>query len=231
MENKGKDFYTVLKKYNRTLWAVVIIAAIAIGFSAFQAISIYDKSTKNLYGISEKGNMVPMTKLEDVEGQKIQAKANIEHFINQYYELDGYTMKRKRERVFWLVGEQPTQIIKDRASKGYFDMFLSMQGLTQTAYLLQNTLQLSDKPPYQASFIVRIKRINAGQEENYNAKVNLEMVETNRNYPFNPYGLLITKFSEDLEKVTSEDIKETLKKDEDSSNAVINQNPKTNGTK
>lgn len=226
----GMDFYAVLKKYNKTLWAVVIIGIVVIFASAYQVISVYQMSSNNIYGISESGNMVPLKKLENEEGKRIQAKANIEYFVSQYYDLDSYSMKRKRERVYWLVGEQPTKVIKDRASKGYFDLFMTMQGLKQSAYILQNTLQLSNQPPYNASFVVRITRVNGDQEEYYNAKVNMTLVETNRNYPYNPYGFLITNFTEDLEKIAKTDkIDEELKNDVNTSNEAINQNPKENG--
>ncbi|AQX03716.1 hypothetical protein KRE40_18550 [Elizabethkingia meningoseptica] len=226
----GMDFYAVLKKYNKTLWAVVIIGIVVIFASAYQVISVYQMSSNNIYGISESGNMVPLKKLENEEGKRIQAKADIEYFVSQYYDLDSYSMKRKRERVYWLVGEQPTKVIKDRASKGYFDLFMTMQGLKQSAYILQNTLQLSNQPPYNASFVVRITRVNGDQEEYYNAKVNMTLVETNRNYPYNPYGFLITNFTEDLEKIAKTDkIDEELKNDVNTSNEAINQNPKENG--
>jgi hypothetical protein len=226
----GMDFYAVLKKYNKTLWAVVIIGVVVIFASAYQVISVYQMSSNNIYGISESGNMVPLKKLENEEGKRIQAKADIEYFVSQYYDLDSYSMKRKRERVYWLVGEQPTKVIKDRASKGYFDLFMTMQGLKQSAYILQNTLQLSNQPPYNASFVVRITRVNGDQEEYYNAKVNMTLVETNRNYPYNPYGFLITNFTEDLEKIAKTDkIDEELKNDVNTSNEAINQNPKENG--
>ncbi len=224
------DFYAVLKKYNKTLWAVVIIGVVVIFASAYQVISVYQMSSNNIYGISESGNMVPLKKLENEEGKRIQAKADIEYFVSQYYDLDSYSMKRKRERVYWLVGEQPTKVIKDRASKGYFDLFMTMQGLKQSAYILQNTLLLSNQPPYNASFVVRITRVNGDQEEYYNAKVNMTLVETNRNYPYNPYGFLITNFTEDLEKIAKTDkIDEELKNDVNTSNEAINQNPKENG--
>ncbi|MCT3649877.1 hypothetical protein HZQ28_18035 [Elizabethkingia anophelis] len=226
----GMDFYAVLKKYNKTLWAVVIIGVVVIFASAYQVISVYQMSSNNIYGISESGNMVPLKKLENEEGKRIQAKADIEYFVSQYYDLDSYSMKRKRERVYWLVGEQPTKVIKDRASKGYFDLFMTMQGLKQSAYILQNTLLLSNQPPYNASFVVRITRVNGDQEEYYNAKVNMTLVETNRNYPYNPYGFLITNFTEDLEKIAKTDkIDEELKNDVNTSNEAINQNPKENG--
>jgi hypothetical protein len=42
---------------------------------------------KRVYGIDNKGNLVPLNKLDDEEGRRIQARANIEYFVNNYYEL------------------------------------------------------------------------------------------------------------------------------------------------
>lgn len=58
--------------------------------SAYQVISVYQMSSNNIYGISESGNMVPLKKLENEEGKRIQAKADIEYFVSQYYDLDSY---------------------------------------------------------------------------------------------------------------------------------------------
>lgn len=229
MESRGKDFYSALKKNSRNVWAVTLIAGIAILAMAYLTTNVYSESMDRVYGIEKNGNMVPLNKLDDDEGRRIQARANIEYFVSQYYELDAYTMKRKKERVMWLVGNQPTEIIKNRANSGYFDKFLSIPGLVQKAYILENTLRMTETPPYQASFVVRIKRINGGNELNYNSNVTMELTESKKNYPFNPYGFLITNFTEDLENVSSENLEEKLKQDEEESNKVINQNPADNG--
>ena len=161
------------------------------------------------------------------EANLIQAKANIEYFVQLYYTLDAYSMKQKRERVLWLVGEQPKAIIRDRAKKGYFDEFLSIAGLTQNAEILQHTLKINDEAPYQASFVVRIQRINGGIVENYNNNITLTMDRVNRNYPYNPYGLLITQFSENLTRAEIKKTEEDL--DLKQSEEAINQNPKEDG--
>ncbi|CAM3261563.1 VirB8/TrbF family protein [Elizabethkingia anophelis] len=228
-ESRGRDFYSALKKNNRIVWAVVIIAVIAIIANSYQTLSIYSQSMKRVYGIDSKGNLVPLNKLDDEEGRRIQARANIEYFVNNYYELDAYTMKKKKEKVMWLIGSQPLEIIKNRANSGYFDKFLSMPGLVQKASILQNTFQMTDTPPYQASFVVRIRRINGDNELYYNSNVRMTLQESSKNYPYNPYGFLITNFSEDLETVPKENLDETLKKDEAESDKVINQNPAENG--
>ena len=136
-------------------------------------------------------------------------------------------MKRKRERVLWLVGDQPTLIVKDRANKGYFDEFLSIAGLTQNAEILQQTLKITKEAPYTAEFVVRIQRVNGGVSQFYNSTIQLTMQRVNRNFPYNPYGLLITQFSENLQKVDvkSEPAVEEIKASEEETN----QNPKENG--
>lgn len=227
MKNLGEDFYTALRKNNRAVITIAIIAGLSI-ISAFAfAFMVYKNSTENIYAINEKSELVPLKKRDLKDANLIQAKANIEYFVQLYYTLDAYSMKQKRERVLWLVGEQPKSIIRDRAKKGYFDEFLSIAGLTQNAEILQHTLKINDEAPYQASFVVRIQRINGGIVENYNNNITLTMDRVNRNYPYNPYGLLITQFSENLTRAEIKKTEEDL--DLKQSEEAINQNPKEDG--
>lgn len=223
----GEDFFTVLKKNNTTVWVVGCIAILSILGSLFFAYTVYKDSTNNIYSINEKGELIPLKKLDIQNADLIQAKANLELFIDQYYNLDALSMKRKRERVLWLVGQQPSLIVKDRASKGYFDEFLSIAGLTQNAEILQQTLKISKDAPYTAEFVVRIQRINGGVSEFYNSTIKIKMERVNRNFPYNPYGLLITQFSESLQKVDykSEPAIDEVKESEE----ALNQNPKEYG--
>jgi hypothetical protein len=223
----GEDFFTVLKKNNTTVWVVGFVAILSILGSLFFAFSVYKDSTNNIYSINEKGELIPLKKLDIQNADLIQAKANLELFVDQYYNLDAYSMKRKRERVLWLVGDQPTLIVKDRTNKGYFDEFLSIAGLTQNAEILQQTLKITKEAPYTAEFVVRIQRINGGVSEFYNSTIKLKMERVNRNFPYNPYGLLITQFSESLQKVDvkSEPAVEEVKASEEETN----QNPKEYG--
>lgn len=226
----GENFYTILKKNNITVWIVSVVAVIVMIGSLLFSWMVYQQSTQNIYTISNNGELIPLRMLDEKQADQIQAKANIEYFISQYYNLDAYSMKTKRERVYWLLGKQPTQIIKDRANKGYFDNFLSMAGLTQNAQLMQNSLQISKESPYTATFKVRIQRVNGGISEWYNSNITLQMERVNRNYPYNPYGLLITQFSESLEKIADPNSDEQ-KEEEKASDEIINQNPTTDESK
>lgn len=202
---KGKDIYSALKKNNIAVISIATISLISVLAMCYTTFAIYKESQKNIYAISETGNLVPLTKLEDKEDKIKQVKANLDYFVSLYYDLDAYTMKDKKEKLYWLVGTQPTAIMKDRDRKGYFNKFLSINGLTQHAKINQKTWRLSGyDAPYTVSFEVFVTVINGNTIENYVNSVSVVVEETNRNYPFNPYGLLITKLSENLQKVKVE---------------------------
>lgn len=221
----GENFYTTLKKNNIAVWVITLFCAlISIGSLSF-ALYVYKQSNNNLFAINTQGELVPLKRLDEAKDKQIEAKANIEYFIKLYYNLNAYNMKENREKVFWLVGKQPTEIIKKRAQKGYFDAFLSIAGLNQNAQILYNTLNISTAEPYTAEVTVRIQRINGNVIENYNSLMKFKLERVNRNYPYNPYGLLITYFSEELIKLDDtqkQELEENIIQSENS----VNQNPK-----
>ncbi|UTG66822.1 hypothetical protein J2O02_18320 (plasmid) [Elizabethkingia anophelis] len=223
--NLGENLYTALKKNNSTTKIVTICSSLVTIAALAFSFMVYKESSSNIFGVTNKGDLIPLSKIEGKEAEIIQAKANISYFVENYYSLNAYNMKTKREKVYWLVGKQPTEIIKDRATKGYFDNFLTVQGLQQNARILEQTLNVSSTYPYHASFVVRIERTNSGVTEYYNNTVNMVMEKVNRNYPYNPFGFLITQFSESLERITdpNTDAEKAIIKQSDEE---INQNPK-----
>lgn len=198
----GKDIYSELKKNTRTVWGIVIVAIIAILSMLFLAFSIYSDSTNKIFTVNNKGDLIPLS-LVSQKADKIKViKANAEYFTKQFYDLDQYSLKDKKERALWLVGEQPTKIIKDKDNKGYYNDFLSLNGLVQRAEILPDSWEVSnvDENP-TVKFAVMVKRINGKNEDFYRSDVELRMTKVNINYPYNPFGYLITNFVESLTKI------------------------------
>lgn len=217
----GNDIYNILKKNNTTVWITVASATLISIASLFMALSVYKQSQKNIYAINTNGEMVPLKRLEEKEDRLKEIQANLDYFVSLYYDLDGYTMKGKKEKVLWLVGKQPTEIIKDRDKKGYFNTFLSITGLVQHAEINQKSWKFSSyDAPYTVKFSTTIVRINEKSKEYYNCDLIVTLEEVNRNYPYNPYGLLITSLSENLTKIKSEE-EVLISKEND---GIINQN-------
>lgn len=208
MENKnsvvGKNIYSELRKNNRTVWGVVIVAIVAIASMLYFALYVYGDAGNKLYTINSKGDIIPLSLVSSKKDKVKQVQASTEYFVRQFYDLDQYSINEKKENVLWLVGEQPTKIIKDKANKGYYSNFMSINGLVQKVEVLNDTWNISniDSNP-NVSVSLLVKRINGTNEEFFRADIELRMAKVNINYPYNPFGLLITNFTERLSKVTA----------------------------
>lgn len=208
MEDKkltvGKNIYSELRKNNRTVWGVVIVAVVAIFSMLYFALYVYSDAGNKLYTINNKGDLIPLSLVSAKKDKVKQVQGATEFFVRQFYDLDQYSINEKKENVLWLVGEQPTKIIKDKANKGYYSNFMTINGLVQKVEILNDTWNISniDSNP-NVSVSLLVKRINGTNEEFFRADIELRMAKANINYPYNPFGFLITNFTEKLSKVTA----------------------------
>lgn len=200
----GKDIYSELKKNSRVVWGVVTVSIISIVAVLYLALVIYSDSTSKIFTVNNTGDLIPLSLISEKNDKVKVIKANADYFTKQFYDLDQYSIKEKKENVLWLVGEQPTNLIKDKDRKGYYSNFLSINGLVQKSEILPNSWRIDniDGNP-NVSFSVLVKRINGTVEDYFQADVQLRMTKVNINYPYNPFGYLITNFTESLSKVNA----------------------------
>lgn len=200
----GKDIYSELKKNNRTVWGVVIVSIISIAAMLYFALYVYNDAGNKLYTINNRGDLIPLSLVSEKKDKIKQVQGATEYFVRQFYDLDQYSINEKKENVLWLVGEQPTKIIKDKANKGYYSNFMTINGLVQKVEVLNDTWNISniDSNP-NVSVSLLVKRINGNNEDYFRADIELRMAKSNINYPYNPFGFLITNFSERLSKVAA----------------------------
>ena len=200
----GKDIYSELKKNSRVVWGVVAVSIISIVAVLYLALVIYSDSTSKIFTVNNTGDLIPLSLISEKNDKVKVIKANADYFTKQFYDLDQYSIKEKKENVLWLVGEQPTNLIKDKDRKGYYSNFLSINGLVQKSEILSNSWRIDnvDGNP-NVSFSVLVKRINGTVEDYFQADIQLRMTKVNINYPYNPFGYLITNFTESLSKVNA----------------------------
>lgn len=204
-ENKiavGKNIYSEMKKNTMIVWGVVLVAIISIVSMLFFAMYVYNDAGNKLYTINNKGDLIPLSLVSAKKDKIKQIQGATEYFVRQFYDLDQYSITDKKENVLWLVGEQPTRVIKDKANKGYYSNFMTINGLVQKVEVMNDTWNISnvdENPNVYVSLLV--KRINGTNEEYFRADIDLRMAKTNISYPYNPFGFLITNYTEKLSKV------------------------------
>lgn len=221
----GKDIYSELKRNTRVVWGVVITAIISIVSMLFFAMYVYNDAGNKLYTINNKGDLIPLSLVSDRKDKVKQIQGATEYFVRQFYDLDQYSITDKKENVLWLVGEQPTKVIKDKANKGYYANFMTINGLVQKVQIMNDTWNISnidENPNVYVSLLV--KRINGTNEEYFRADIDLRMAKTNINYPYNPFGFLITNYTERLSKVAPPTEEQVMIED----SLKVNNKPKVN---
>lgn len=198
----GKNIYSDLNKNRRAVWSVLFIAAISIIAMTYFSLVVYSDSTSKIYTINNRGDLIPLS-LVDEQKDKIKViQSNAEYFAKHLYELDQYNLKDKKEKLLWLIDKQPTAIIKDKERKNYYSNFLSINGLIQKVEISPDSWEISEVEENPiVNFSVIIKRINGNNEEFFKGDIKLRMTKVHINYPFNPFGYLITNFEESLSRI------------------------------
>ena len=229
MEDKkimvGKNIYSELRKNNRTVWGVILVSIVSIGSMLYFALYVYQDAGSKLYTINNKGDLIPLSLVDGKKDKVKQVQGATEFFVRQFFDLDQYSINDKKENVLWLVGEQPTKVIKDKANKGYYSNFMTINGLVQKVEIMNDTWSISDidsNPNVSVSLLV--KRINGNNQEFFKADINLRMAKTTINYPYNPFGFLITNYTETLSKVIAPTEEEIIIQD----SLKVNNKPNVN---
>ena len=229
MEDKkimvGKNIYSELRKNNRTVWGVILVSIVSIGSMLYFALYVYQDAGSKLYTINNKGDLIPLSLVDGKKDKVKQVQGATEFFVRQFFDLDQYSINEKKENVLWLVGEQPTKVIKDKANKGYYSNFMTINGLVQKVEIMNETWNISnidDNPNVSVSLLV--KRINGNNQEFFKADINLRMAKTTINYPYNPFGFLITNYTETLSKVIAPTEEEIIIQD----SLKVNNKPNVN---
>lgn len=198
----GKNIYTDLIKNKRTVWAVLIISVISIISFTYFSLMVYSDSTSKLYTINNRGDLIPLSLMDEKNDQIKVIQSNAEYFAKQLYELDQYNLKDKKEKLLWLIDKQPTEIIKDKERKNYYSNFLSINGLIQKVEIVPDSWEISNAEENPiVNFSAIVKRVNGNNEEYFKSDIKLRMTKVHINYPYNPFGYLITNFEEYLSRV------------------------------
>jgi len=198
----GKNIYTDLIKNKRTVWAVLIISVISIISFTYFSFMVYSDSTSKLYTINNRGDLIPLSLIDKKNDQIKVIQSNAEYFAKQLYELDQYNLKDKKEKLLWLIDKQPTEIIKDKERKNYYSNFLSINGLIQKVEIVPDSWEISNAEENPlVNFSAIVKRVNGNNEEYFKSDIKLRMTKVHINYPYNPFGYLITNFEEYLSRI------------------------------
>ena len=206
----GENIFNKLKRNNAAIYAMAIITVLSVVSSAYFSYQTYLHSRNHVYAIDSKGQMLPLTLIDEKKDRIRQVMANADLFVNYAYDIDAFNYKDKKEKLAWLLDNNVIRIFKNKENAGYYNQLLQYN-IIQHAKVLPETMQwIEENGKYTLRFLAQIQIINTGQKQVYNVQIKLSMIDVSINYPYNPYGLLIVDYVEE-NKVLIQDV-EQLKK-------------------
>lgn len=206
----GENIFNKLKRNNAAIYAMAIITVLSVVSSVYFSYQTYLHSRNHVYAIDSKGQMLPLTLIDEKKDRIRQVMANADLFVNYAYDIDAFNYKDKKEKLAWLLDNNVIRIFKNKENAGYYNQLLQYN-IIQHAKVLPETMQwIEENGKYTLRFLAQIQIINTGQKQVYNVQIKLSMIDVSINYPYNPYGLLIVDYVEE-NKVLIQDV-EQLKK-------------------
>ena len=203
----GENIFYKLKRNNVAVYVMAVITLVSVVSSAYFSYQTYLHSRNHVYAIDSKGQMIPLTLIDQKKDRIRQVMANADLFVNYAYDIDAFNYKEKKEKLSWLLDNHVIRIFKNKENAGYYNQLLQYN-IIQHAKVLPETMQWSEENgKYTLRFISQIQIINTGQRQVYNIQIKLNMIDVSINYPYNPYGLLIVDYVEE-NKVLIQDVEQ-----------------------
>lgn len=203
----GENIFYKLKRNNVAVYVMAVITLVSVVSSAYFSYQTYLHSRNHVYAIDSKGQMIPLTLIDEKKDRIRQVMANADLFVNYAYDIDAFNYKEKKEKLSWLLDNNVIRIFKNKENAGYYNQLLQYN-IIQHAKVLPETMKWSEENgKYTLRFISQIQIINTGQKQVYNIQIKLSMIDVSINYPYNPYGLLIVDYVEES-KVLIQDVEQ-----------------------
>lgn len=203
----GENIFYKLKRNNVAVYVMAVITLVSVVSSTYFSYQTYLHSRNHVYAIDSKGQMIPLTLIDQKKDRIRQVMANADLFVNYAYDIDAFNYKEKKEKLSWLLDNHVIRIFKNKENAGYYNQLLQYN-IIQHAKVLPETMKWSEENgKYTLRFISQIQIINTGQKQVYNIQIKLNMIDVSINYPYNPYGLLIVDYVEE-NKVLIQDVEQ-----------------------
>ena len=203
----GENIFYKLKRNNVAVYVMAVITLVSVVSSAYFSYQTYLHSRNHVYAIDSKGQMIPLTLIDEKKDRIRQVMANADLFVNYAYDIDAFNYKEKKEKLSWLLDNHVIRIFKNKENAGYYNQLLQYN-IIQHAKVLPETMKwVEENGKYTLRFLSQIQIINTGQKQVYNIEIKLSMIDVSINYPYNPYGLLIVDYVEE-NKVLIQDVEQ-----------------------
>ena len=201
-----KNIYQVLKLNRFIVYTVVICSLVCSIFGLWMTFTVHNNALNNAFAINIDGSVIPLKLVKQNENFKVEALAHLELFHNYFYTIDASNYEKNLEKSLWLANSSVSDLYRQKKAEGVYNRLLQYS-LVQKVLRSDSRIRQQDGT-YEFKTLT-VFEINRGLvTDTYELVSSGKLITVDRNFPYNPHGLLITDYFENsLKKITDENRK------------------------
>lgn len=195
-KNPEKDIYKALRRNTTVVWGLVLAFIVSMIIMCVLMFRVYSYNMNHTLTLDKNGDVLPLTWIERDESIKIEMKHHIEMFLGYFYNYDRNNWKSQLDKALWLGDESIEKLFLNRESEGWFNE-VNQLGISQQIVFSTDSIKIyGNKEPFEFSVWATLILKYGPEKKYYHFTPSGYILLVNRNYPYNPHGLLITKYAE-----------------------------------
>lgn len=202
-----KNIYHVLQLNRFIVYTVVICSLVCSIFSLWMAFNIHKDALNNAFAVNTDGSIIPLRLVTQKENFKVEALAHLELFHNYFYNIDAANYEENLEKALWLGNSSVSDLYLQKKADGVYNRLLQYALIQKVLSIESRIWQHNGTFEFKTLTVFEINR--GSVTDTYELVSSGKLITVDRNFPYNPHGLLITDyFEKTLKKITDENRKE-----------------------
>lgn len=203
MKNTYRNIHEILKLNRLIVWTVVIMAFLSSCFSLWSVFDMNHKMLNSMFAVNTDGTLIPLKLTHERENFEVEARSHLQLFHNYFYGLNTSNFETNLEKALWLGDSSVDNVYRQKRAEGVYNRLLQYS-LIQQIDTIQISLNSNEK--FTGFRTLTTFAVSRGKSvDRYELVTTGKLLKTDRHFPRNTHGLLITEFFEEsLKKLPDE---------------------------
>lgn len=175
--------------------SLVIITVVSLLFAFRSASTIVNESRKYLYAINTQGDIIPMEWVNRRENIEIELKSHLQYFVKSFYGLNLQKWEKNINKALYLGDFE--KVHTNRLNEGYYNKFIQFDVRQEAELYPENIEVTTSGEPFHFRILIVVKESYRNETRTFNIFAKGTIKLTDRNFPWNPHGLLIENYLEE----------------------------------
>ena len=196
MKTPYKNILSVLRLNRFIVLIVVICCFLFSGYCVLMIQKLQQKTINSAFVVSTEGDVIPLTYQDVRDNLLVEIEHHLLLFHTYFYEIDGANYESQIEKALWLGAQSLIKVFEETKARGHYNNLIQYS-TRQEIIEVQSKID-ANGPVHSFETKVLFDVVNGDNRKRYLRTTTGVIVSEGikRSFPYNPHGLLISRFFE-----------------------------------